>query len=305
MTDQVLPARVLPVRMTGGEASVTSWIGDVREILSDLVGSRDLLFQLARRDIAIRYKQAAMGFAWAVFMPVLVALAGILVRFATAFASGRTLGGGDVGEILVKSVPWSFFVGTIGFATGSLTGNMNLVTKVSFPREVLPLSSLLAQLLDFAVAAGIVGLLIPFFGAQLTWQLLWVPVLLALLLLFTAAATLFLSCANLFFRDVKYIVQTVLTFGIFFTPVFFTPAMLGRYGKYLMFNPIAPILEGLRLTIVQGHNLLEPLTTVSHGHVLTVWTPAYLGYVAAWTFGGLVAAMVLFHRSEFTFAEYV
>lgn len=302
-----MPEHVLPVRVTGGETSAAaSWTGDLREVVSDLRQTKDLLFQLARRDVTIRYKQAAMGFAWAVFMPMLVALSGTLIRFATAFASGRGLDRAEVGTILVKAVPWSFFVSTIGFSTGSLTANMNLVTKVAFPREVLPLSALLAQCLDFAVAAALVALLVPFLGGVASWQLLWVPVLVALLLLFTAAAALFLSCANLFFRDVKYIVQTVLTFGIFFTPVFFEPAMLGRYGRYLMYNPVAPILEGLRLSVVQGHNLLEPLTTVArNGAVLTVWTPMYLAYTAVWAVGGLAAAAVLFHRSEFTFAEYV
>ena len=317
MTEQVLPiapsraptavpARALPVRTTGGTARAASWIRDVREIVTDVSQSRDMLLQLARRDIAIRYKQAAMGLAWAVFMPVLVALAGTLVRFAMAYASGSKLVPAEIGTILVKAVPWSFFVGTIGFATGSLTANISLVTKVAFPREVLPLSALLAQGLDFGISAAFAALLVPFFGGTLSLQLLWVPVLVVLLMLFTAAASLFLSCANLFFRDVKYIVQTVLTFGIFFTPVFFEPAMLGRYGRILMLNPIAPILEGLRLSVIKGHNLLEPLTTVAkNGAVLTVWTPGDLLYAATWAIGGLVGAMVLFHRSEFTFAEYV
>ena len=93
-------------------------------------------------------------------------------------------------------------------------------------------------------------------------------------MLFTTGVSLFLSCANLFFRDVKYIVQVVLMFGIFFTPIFFEPAMLGPKGAYLaMLNPLTGILEGLRLSVVEGHNLLEPLTVVVKGVPRVAWEP--------------------------------
>jgi ABC-type polysaccharide/polyol phosphate export permease len=132
-------------------------------------------------------------------------------------------------------------------------------------------------------------------------------VLLALLILFTAAACLALSCANLFFRDVKYIVQVLLTFGIFFTPVFFEPRMFGQLGGRLMLlNPLAPLLEGLRLSIVHGHNLATPLvTTAANGASFPAWSPWYLVYSAAWAVLGLVASALMFHRAEAVFAEYV
>ena len=116
------------------------------------------------------------------------------------------------------------------------------------------------------------------------------------------ACSLFLSCANLFYRDVKYIVQVLLTFGIFFTPVFFEPAMVGPdLARLSMLNPLAPLLEGLRLAIVEGHNLLVPVTSPA-GALL--WSPTYLAYAATWAIAGLVVSAVIFHRSEFVFAEY-
>jgi len=277
---------------------------DFREIVSDLWYGRDLLYQLTLRDIRIRYKQAVMGFGWSVFMPIMVVLSGALVRYAMALVSGGQLDTADVASLAVKALPWAFFVGTIGFATTSLTANMHLVSKVYFPREVLPLSSTLAQAFDSLIGLATLAVILPFLEVQLTLGLLWVPLLVVLLLIFTAGASLFLSCANLFFRDVKYIVQVMLTFGIFFTPVFFEPAMLGPKGSRLvMLNPLAPILEGMRLAVVKGHNLLVPLMDPAKGAV--VWDPWYLAYSAIWAVGGLVLAALLFHRSEFIFAEYV
>lgn len=280
-----------------------SFSRDLREIVTDMVRSRDLLLQLTIRDIRIRYKQAIMGFGWAILMPVLIVAAGCIVRFSVAYVSGDGLDRATIGGITVKALPWAFFVGTIGFATTSLTMNMALISKIYFPREVLPLSATLAQGFDTAVGSAAVILALPFLGGQATWALLWVPLLAILLVLFTAAAALFLSCANLFFRDVKYIVHVLLTFGIFFTPVFFEPQMFGAAGAQLvMLNPLAPVLEGLRLAVTEGHHLSETLRSASGA---LVWTPWYLAYTAVWAVGGLLASSLLFHRAEFVFAEYV
>jgi ABC-type polysaccharide/polyol phosphate export permease len=249
-----------------------------------------------------------MGFGWALFMPLLIVFSGIVVQLALANFSGRTLSSVGLGGMAVKAVPWSFFVGAIGFATASLVANMSLVTKVAFPRAVLPLSAVGAQCFDSAIAMASLVILLPALGAvQASWALLWVPVLLVLLIAFTAASALFLSCANLFYRDVKYIVQVLLTFGIFFTPVFFEPAMFGARGAAIaMINPLSPMLEGLRLSVTQGHNLLEPLaTTLTSGVVVTVWSPWYLLYACVVTLVGLPAAALLFYRSQYAFAEYV
>ena len=111
----------------------------------------------------------------------------------------------------------------------------------------------------------------------------------------------------MFFRDVKYIVQVLLTFGIFFTPVFFEPAMFGVVGaKLMMLNPLAPLLEGIRLALVEGHNLLRPLVIGADSSAqIAAWSPWYLAYSAGWGILGLVGSSLLFHRLEFLFAEYV
>jgi lipopolysaccharide transport system permease protein len=206
----------------------------------------------------------------------------------------------------VKAVPWAFFMGAINFAVGSLTGNLTLVSKIYFPREVMPLSSVLAQGWDSTIGAIAIAAMLPFLGIWPQAQWLWGIPLTLLLITFTAATALFLSCANLFFRDVKYIVQVLLTFGIFFTPVFFEPHMFGEVGaQVMMLNPIAPILEGYRLALVEGQSLWSTLYATVGDDTVRVWAPWYLAYSAAWAILGLIGATLMFHRLEFLFAEYV
>ncbi|NOT07131.1 MAG: ABC transporter permease [Gemmatimonadales bacterium] len=267
---------------------------------------RELLLQLTLRDIRVRYKQAVMGVAWAILMPMLIVTAGVVVRLALSRAGGGvTLN--DVAGTALKAVPWSFFVGSIGFAVVSLSGNMNLVGKVYFPREVLPLSSMLAQCFDSAISLGVVSVLLVVTGSVSLTGLVWLPFLLLGIVTFTAAMCLLLSCANLFLRDVKYLVQIMLTFGIFFTPVFFDAGMGGpKFATLLMLNPLAPFLEGLRLAVIEGHNLLSPIATVAASGVETIiWQPWYLVYGFGAAAVLLTASAVLFHRLEFLFAEYL
>jgi ABC-type polysaccharide/polyol phosphate export permease len=149
-----------------------------------------------------------------------------------------------------------------------------------------------------------VALILPVFHVGVSVQLLWVPLLLLCLWTFAAACVLFLSCANLFFRDVKYLVQVFLTFGIFVTPVLMDASMFGPKGApIIMLNPVAPMLEGLRLAIIEHHNLLTPYVVPERGFV--VWHPWHLAYALAWAVFGLVGSALLFHRSERRFAEII
>jgi ABC-type polysaccharide/polyol phosphate export permease len=280
---------------------------DLREIVRDeLWPYRGLIYEFVRRDIRVRYKQSVLGFAWAVLTPTLIVLAGVLVRYAMAYVGGQTLTLEDLAGIAVKAVPWSFFAGALGFATTSLVSQANLVTKIYFPREVLPLSSTLAQTFDSGIAG--LTLLIAFgvLGVHYGMATLWAPALVACTFLLTAGLALLVSCANLFFRDVKYLVQVALTFGIFFTPVFFEPQMFGSVGaRIMMLNPLAPLMEGIRLSVVFNHNLLDDMLVVGRTGAVLVWSPWYLAYSAAWAVLMFVAGLVLFHRAEPKFAEYV
>ena len=252
-----------------------SIVGQFRDIGRELWVHRELALQLTLRDIRLRYKQAFMGFGWALLIPTFVVLSGLMVRFAMASYSDMSLQAAEIGGIAVKAVAWAFFAGAIGFGTSSLVANTVLVTKVYFAREVLPLSAVLAHAFDSLVGAVAVAVLLLALGLRPTGALLWLPVVIGLLFVFTLALALFLSCANLFYRDVKYIVQIVLTFGIFFSPVLFEPVMFGARGaRLLLLNPISPLLEGLRLCVVNGHNLFRPLVELSRkGEAVLVGAP--------------------------------
>jgi len=210
----------------------------------------DLLFVLTWRDIQIRYKQSVMGLLWAVLMPMIIVGAGMVVRVGMSKLSGTPLPADSLASLAVKAVPWAFFVGAIRFATASLTANMNLVTKINCPRIAFPVSAVLSSLFDMVVASVPLVIILAFLGVTPSLTLLWVPLLIALLVLFVTGLGVALAAANLFFRDVKYLVEVVLTFAIFFTPVIYDVDMFGEWSFWLLLNPIAPILEGLRSAVV-------------------------------------------------------
>jgi len=259
------------------------------EALKEVWRSRELLYMITWREIRIRYKQSVMGLLWAVLMPLIITTAGVVVRLVVAQVSGRPVTSADIASIGVKALPWAFFVSALRFGTTSLTGNSNLVTKIKFPRLVFPLSSVLTALTDMAVALPVLVVLLPFTGVRLSLTLLWVPLLLIILVFFTAGLCILFSAANLFFRDVKYLVEVVMSFAIFFTPVLYDAALAGRWRSVLMLNPVAPILEGLNASVALGREPDLP------------WV-VYSAAISTLLFWG---AIVFFERLEPRFAESV
>jgi len=225
----------------------------VIEHIRELIKYRELLYIFVWRDIKIKYKQSVMGFMWAIFMPILIVTAGILVKYAMAVVSGKPMVLSDIVTVSVKALPWAFIVGSIRFATNSLMGNANLVTKIYFPKEVFPIAAVLSNLFDFVIAGCVLGIILVFAQIGGSIFLLWVPVLVFELIILLTGLGMLLSALNLFFRDVKYIVEVLLTFGIFFTPVFYEAEMLGKWSSVLLLNPVAPILEAMNACIVHHH----------------------------------------------------
>jgi ABC-type polysaccharide/polyol phosphate export permease len=292
-----------PVAVT--ESTPPRWRQDLVDGIRDTWRARDLIVQLAKRDIRIRYKEAVMGFLWALVMPVMVILSGLIIRTALSRATGGAIDRSVVLGLGLKGILWGFFSAALGTGTTTLTSGGNLVSKIYFPRAALPIATTITAGLDATIALAALALAAPWLGVRWSGALAWVPILACLLVLMTTAAVLFFSCANVFFRDVKYLVQMGLTFGIFLTPVFFEPAMLGGNAPYLMLNPLAPILEGLVLAVRDGHNLLVPLVEPGPAGPMVMWSPWYLGYSAAWAGGGLFIAAAIFRRAEFHLADFV
>ncbi len=258
----------------------------IRTIRS-MVEYRDLLFMLTWRDIRIKYKQSIMGFLWAIFMPILIVTAGVVVKLAFSYISGKPLAIADLVTISVKALPWALFVSSLRFASNSLIANQNLVTRIYFPRIIFPVAAVLSQLFDFAISSVVLVVFLAVVGIDASVQLFWVPLLIGLLIPIAAGLGILFAAANLFFRDVKYIVEVLLTFAIFFTPVFYEVEMFGKWSPLLLCNPVAPILEGLRSSVVlqQRPDLM--------------WT----GYSAAFALLIFPLSVAMFNRMEPLFAE--
>jgi ABC-type polysaccharide/polyol phosphate export permease len=239
------------------------------------------------RDVRIKYKQSIMGFMWAILMPMLIVMVGVLVRYVFSVAAAAPMEFSDVAAVAIKSVPWAFTVASIRFASSSLIGNSNLVTKIYFPKEIFPMAAVGSNFFDFCIASIPLTLLVIVAGPAIGFQLLWVPLLLIVLIMILIGIGLVVSAAGLFFRDVKYIVEILLTFGIFFTPVFFDSSMLGRYSDYMMLNPLSAVFEGLEGTIMKG---AQP-------------DLYWLGYSAVFGLVVLLGGYRFFKRLEPAFAE--
>jgi len=259
----------------------------MKEEFKELYRYRELLYMLTYRDIRVRYKQSIMGFLWAVLMPVLIIGAGVVVRYGYALASGKLLNGMDVASVAVKSVPWAFLVASIRFSCHSLINNQNLVTKVYFPKEVFPIAAVMACLFDLIVASGALAMFLVVTQSGWNAQLAWVPLLLVILIGLALGVGMIVSAASLFLRDVKYVVEVILTFGIFFTPVLYDVRMFGKRGEWLLLNPVAPLLEGFNNCIVR------------HQPPELVW----LVYSLCFGMTALLGGFVFFKHLEPGFAE--
>lgn len=223
----------------------------MRRELVELTKYKELLYVITYRDIRVRYKQSVMGFLWAILMPILIVASGVIVRYGYALVSHSQLKTGDIASVAIKSVPWAFIVSSIRFTCNSLFGNRDLVVKIYFPKEIFPMAAVLACLFDLFVASAALLILLVVLRVGWSVYLLWVPFLLAVIVLFCIGVGLLVSAASLFFRDVRYIVEVFLTFGIFFTPVFFDVRMFGPIGRWLLLNPVAPLLDGLSTCVVR------------------------------------------------------
>jgi lipopolysaccharide transport system permease protein len=260
----------------------------MREQLRELYKRRELLYMITYRDIRVRYKQSIMGVMWAILMPILIVMAGIVVRYAYVLAAHKTLQMDDIAAVAVKSLPWAFLVSSIRLGCNSLIlSNRELVTKIYFPKEIFPIAAVLSSLFDFVVASGALVVFLAVARIPVSLTLLWVPLLLLTLVMLASGIGMIVAAGSLFFRDVKYLVEVVLTFGIFFTPVFYDIHMFGDKGKWLLLNPAAPILEGMSGCIARQQSPDLP------------WFLYSTGFAVA----ALLAGYVFFKHLEPAFAE--
>lgn len=256
----------------------------IREMFAEQWEYRELLARMTTRDLLLRYKQTAMGFGWAIFMP-LVNTAIFSVIFTRVAAI-------DVGApypvyAFCGLVAWNFFASALRFSVISLTSNPSLVTKLYFPREIFPFSAVLVALVDFAVASVVlVGLMI-YYGIAPTPALVFLPAIIAAMVIFTAAIALLLAMGNLFYRDVKYLFEIVISIWMFASSVVYPVGRVGgRLGALLALNPMTHLIDALRGVVIDG----------------AIPGPAF-AVTACGAMALLMGAWALFHSAEFAFAE--
>ena len=260
---------------------------DVRELASEQYQHRELLVRVTARDLLLRYKQTAMGVAWAMFMPLVNTAV-----FSVIFMRVAPL---DVGTpypafAYCGLLAWNLTASALRFAVTSLTSNGNLVTKVYFPREIFPFSAVAVAVVDTATASLVLAGLLVYYGIVPTAAVLWLPVILAVHLVFTAGVALLLAMGNLFYRDVKYLFEIALTVWMFSTSVVYPVHMVGgRLGQVLALNPMSPIIDSYRAVLLHGQ---APAA-------------APLLLAAAVSFAILAVSWVVFHRAETAFAEHI
>jgi len=260
---------------------------DVREIVHEQVQYRDLLFQMAKRDLVLRYKQTFMGAAWAIFMPLMNTIV-----FSIIFTRVARINVGMPYPVFAYSglVAWNLFASSLRFSIGSLVSNIALVTKVYFPREIFPISTVMVSLVDFAVANVVLLALMAYYHVPPSSTIIYLPVVLIVHVMFTIGIGLLVAMANLFYRDVKYLFEIVLSVWMFATSVIYPVGLIGgRTGQVLRLNPMTPVIEGYRAALVTGDNPLTPAFAAAA--VVSMLT--------------LVVAWVWFHRAEYSFAENV
>lgn len=217
-------------------------------MLRDVWEYRDLLFLLARRDVAVRYTQALFGFAWAVLQPVVLAVVfSVVVRRAIDVTV-------DVPYpvfALAGLLPWIFFLNSVTTASQSLVNNSNLVSKVYFPRLVIPVAAASAWLLDLAIALVVLGIGMAAYGVAPGLPLLAAPLFVVFALLAALAVAVWLSALNVAYRDLRYAVPFLLQVWFFVTPVMYPADTIPeRFAVLFGLNPMTGVIEGFRWSLL-------------------------------------------------------
>jgi lipopolysaccharide transport system permease protein len=213
--------------------------------LREIWAFRELLYFLTWRDIKVRYKQTAMGAAWAIIQPVLM-----MLTFALFF--GLLLGVHTDGLPFLLFfycglLPWTFFSGAIAAGSGSLIGSANLITKVYFPRILVPAAAVGALLVDLAITIVILIGLGIYYGIPLTWNLAMLPVLLLMTIVLALEFGIWLSALTVKYRDIRHALPFVLQLWMFLTPIVYPLSLIPSKWRWLMYiNPVTGIVEGLR-----------------------------------------------------------
>jgi lipopolysaccharide transport system permease protein len=262
-----------PRRATTIRPPSFSWAGLAGD-LRKLAHYRDLLYTLSVHRVKVRYKQSVLGAAWALLQPLSLMLVYTLVFSYIA----RVETGGVPYALFAYAalLPWTFFSTALTNATNGLVSNQQLLTKVYFPREILPLTYVFAALLDFAVASSVFFALFVYYGVPLGWGALYALPFVAVLVLFTTAASFIFSATQVRVRDIGVAMPLLLQLWMFATPVVYPlEAVPARLRGLYMLNPLVGVVEGFRNATLRGEAPDGRLLLVSAAASLVLLCVAY------------------------------
>lgn len=252
----------------------------------DLWRYRELMSFLAWRDVAVRYKQTAIGFAWALIRPALTLIVFVAFRRMAGLQQGEVP---DVVLVLAAVLPWQFFASALAEASNSLIGNTGLISKVYFPRLIIPISAVATALVDFLATLVLLGVLMAWFGVAPDARLIVLPLFVLLAGALSLGLGLLMAALTVTYRDFRYVVPFVIQLGLFVSPVAFATSQVPeRWRAFYSLNPLVGIIDGFRWSILGGRTPLD-LSFLAVSIVLTLLS--------------VVAGTWYFRRTERSFAD--
>jgi lipopolysaccharide transport system permease protein len=244
----------------------------------DLWRYRELFYILAWRDLSVRYKQTVIGVLWAILRPLIA-----MVIFSVVFGRiAKMPSNGIPYPILVFAamLPWQFFANALTEASNSLVTNTNLVSKVYFPRLIIPAGAVITSLLDLLIAAVLLGVLMIYFHFLPDWRLLTLPVFTLLAFLAALGPGLLLTALNVKFRDFRHVIPFIAQFGLFISPVGFSSEVIPENWRLVYsLNPMVGVINGFRWAICRGYSHIY-----LPGFMLSVMVIAFFLWLGVWYF---------------------
>ena len=265
----------------------------------DLWRYRELFIILAWRDVTVRYKQTAIGVAWAVIRPLLTT-----IIFTVVFSKIAKLSAPAAVPyallVMAANLPWQFFATALSESSNSLIGNANLISKIYFPRLIVPAGSVITSFVDFLITLGLMALLMIWYQFLPDWRLLLLPAFMLLAFVASFGIGLWLCALNVEYRDFRYIVPFVVQFGFFLSPVGYSTAQVPQIWHWhgydlparliYSFNPMVGVIDGFRWCLLRGQTPLD---------VTTILTSVLLTSVLC------VSGIWYFRKMEKTFADVI
>jgi lipopolysaccharide transport system permease protein len=234
-----------------------------RNYWKDLWRFRELFYILSWRDIKVRYKQTVIGAAWAIIRP-------LLTMFVFTFVFGKVAKLPSEGNapyalmVFAGLLPWQFFSSSLTEASNSLIGNTNLITKVYFPRLIIPASAVITSFVDFAISFGLLVLMMIGYQYTPSWQIVFLPIFLLLAFVTSFGVSLYLTALNVKYRDFRYIIPFIVQFGLYVSPVGFSSTIVPDQWRFLYAcNPMVSVIDGFRWCILGEANLQWDMLAIS------------------------------------------